>query len=52
MTHRPPAPDQTIVRSSAARAELDWTPQVDFRGLVEMMVDADLARYEGAARAR
>ena len=27
-----------------ARAELGWCPKVDFRELVEMMVDADLER--------
>ena len=29
---------------SRARAVLGWTPEVDFQGLVEMMVDADVAR--------
>ena len=28
--------------SSKARAKLNWKPAVDFKGLVEMMVDADL----------
>lgn len=28
-----------------ARTELGWEPTVSFRGLVEMMVDTDLARY-------
>ncbi|MBI1321151.1 MAG: GDP-mannose 4,6-dehydratase [Candidatus Hydrogenedens sp.] len=32
--------------SSRARADLGWEPQVTFRGLVEMMVDADLARVK------
>ena len=29
-----------------ARKELGWQPSVDFKGLVHMMVDADLARLE------
>jgi GDPmannose 4,6-dehydratase len=32
--------------SSKARKKLGWKPKVDFRGLVDMMVDADLARVE------
>ncbi len=28
-----------------ARRELGWKPAVDFQGLIEMMVDADLARH-------
>ncbi len=31
---------------SKAKRELGWEPKVDFRGLVEMMVDADLERYK------
>jgi GDPmannose 4,6-dehydratase len=42
---RPAEVDHLIGDASKARAELDWTPSVDFKGLVEMMVDADLARY-------
>jgi len=30
--------------ASKAKKELGWTPSVDFKQLVEMMVDADLAR--------
>ena len=30
-----------------ARKQLGWEPKVDFRGLVEMMVDADMARLSG-----
>lgn len=32
--------------SSKARKKLGWKPKVDFRGLVDMMVDADLERVE------
>ncbi len=39
-----------ILRGDATEAcrELKWKPQVDFQSLVEMMVDADLARYSAA----
>jgi GDPmannose 4,6-dehydratase len=30
--------------ASKARQKLGWAPQVDFQGLVAMMVDADLER--------
>jgi GDP-D-mannose dehydratase len=29
---------------------LQWSPRVTFRQLVEMMVQADLARYQSASR--
>lgn len=32
-----------------ARRELGWTPEVDFRGLVRMMVESDLASFTGRA---
>jgi GDPmannose 4,6-dehydratase len=41
---RPAEVDHLIGDSSKARAALGWQPQVDFNGLVTMMVDADLAR--------
>jgi GDPmannose 4,6-dehydratase len=41
---RPAEVDHLIGDSSKARAKLGWTPAVGFRQLVEMMVDADLAR--------
>jgi GDPmannose 4,6-dehydratase len=31
--------------ASKARKELGWAPTLDFRGLVEMMVDADMKRH-------
>ena len=33
-----------------AREKLGWTPEVDFRGLAEMMVDADIGRWEEKQR--
>ncbi|HEY7407469.1 MAG TPA: GDP-mannose 4,6-dehydratase [Gemmatimonadaceae bacterium] len=47
---RPAEVDLLVADSSKARARLGWTPTVDFRHLVEMMVDADLARHRVAAR--
>jgi GDPmannose 4,6-dehydratase len=49
---RPAEVDQLIGDSSKARASLGWEPKVDFRGLVQMMVDADLERLSRAAGAR
>ncbi|MDQ3071285.1 MAG: GDP-mannose 4,6-dehydratase [Acidobacteriota bacterium] len=52
---RPAEVDHLIGDSSRARALLKWQPKVNFRGLVEMMVDADLARLsagDGAAARR
>jgi GDPmannose 4,6-dehydratase len=46
---RPAEVDHLIGDSSKARQRLSWEPKVDFRGLVEMMVDADLKRLEGVA---
>jgi GDPmannose 4,6-dehydratase len=36
---------------SKARRKLKWKPEVGFRGLIEMMVDADMALVDGMARA-
>ena len=41
---RPAEVDLLVGDSAKAREKLGWTPRVDFRGLVEMMVDADLER--------
>ncbi|HEX5480519.1 MAG TPA: GDP-mannose 4,6-dehydratase [Dehalococcoidia bacterium] len=41
---RPAEVDHLIGDASKARDRLGWQPSVDFRGLVQMMVDADLAR--------
>lgn len=41
---RPAEIDTLIGDSSKARQVLGWQPKVDFQALIEMMVDADLAR--------
>ena len=40
---RPAEVDHLCADASKARAKLGWQPTVSFKGLVEMMVDADLA---------
>jgi GDPmannose 4,6-dehydratase len=45
---RPAEVEHLIGDSAKARAQLGWTPLVDFRGLVRMMVDADLGRAAAA----
>lgn len=35
---------------SKARRKLKWKPEVDFRGLIEMMVDADMTLVDGMVR--
>jgi len=47
--YRPAEVDHLRADASRARAELGWAPSTDFEGLVEMMVDADLARVAVAA---
>ena len=47
---RPAEVDHLIGDASKARAALGWRPEVDFPGLVRMMVDADLARLARAPR--
>ena len=41
---RPAEVEHLIGDCSKARQQLGWTPAVDFQGLIEMMVDADVAR--------
>jgi GDPmannose 4,6-dehydratase len=41
---RPAEVDHLIGNPAKAKAKLGWEPSVDFKGLVTMMVDADLAR--------
>ena len=41
---RPAEVDHLLGDSTKAQRELGWKPQVDFKQLVEMMVDADLER--------
>ncbi|MCZ7585358.1 MAG: GDP-mannose 4,6-dehydratase [Deltaproteobacteria bacterium] len=45
---RPAEVDYLVGDHSKARSKLGWEPEVDFRGLVEMMVDADLAALKAA----
>jgi GDPmannose 4,6-dehydratase len=47
---RPAEVEHLIGDSSKARAELGWTPTVDFAGLIGMMVDADLERVADRPR--
>src|SRR5215510_7348622 len=44
---RPAEVDHLLGDSTKARRVLGWTPEVDFKGLVTMMVDADVARLQG-----
>ena len=44
--YRPAEVDHLLGDASRARSALGWTPDVDFRSLVEMMVDADVARLQ------
>jgi GDPmannose 4,6-dehydratase len=46
---RPAEVDHLLGDATKARTELGWTPQVDFRQLVEMMVDADLERLRASS---
>ena len=45
---RPAEVDLLQGDASKAQRALGWRPKVSFRGLIEMMVDADLARYPAA----
>jgi GDPmannose 4,6-dehydratase len=47
--YRPAEVDLLLGDPSRAGSELGWKPQVTFRSLVEMMVDADLALAESEA---
>ena len=48
---RPAEVDHLIGDASKARSVLGWEPAVDFKGLVRMMVDADLERLSRAGGA-
>jgi GDPmannose 4,6-dehydratase len=48
---RPAEVDHLIGDASKARSELGWTPAVGFKGLVHMMVDADLKRHRTTSSA-
>jgi GDPmannose 4,6-dehydratase len=45
---RPAEVDMLVADPTKAREKLGWEPRVTFQGLVEMMVEADLARYRNA----
>jgi GDPmannose 4,6-dehydratase len=47
---RPAEVDHLIGDAAKARTQLNWKPAVDFKALVEMMVDADLERLTSAPR--
>jgi GDPmannose 4,6-dehydratase len=47
---RPAEVDHLLGDPSKARATLGWAPTVTFEALIEMMVDADLARHEARQR--
>src|SRR5215204_5529008 len=47
---RPAEVDLLVADPSKARDQLKWSPRVTFQQLVEMMVQADLARYQSEAR--
>jgi len=47
---RPAEVDVLVGEPTKAREVLGWQPEVDFPGLVQMMVDADLALVRGEAR--
>jgi GDPmannose 4,6-dehydratase len=45
---RPAEVDLLIGDATKARQKLGWVPEVDFEGLIKMMVDADLERHSSA----
>ena len=47
---RPAEVDHLLGDASKARKQLGWKPEVDFPGLVRMMVDADLERYRNKGK--
>ncbi len=47
---RPAEVDQLLGNAGLAKEKLDWEPKVDFKGLVKMMVDADLERLGDAKK--
>jgi len=59
--HQHVVPDPTLLRpaevdhlqgdATKARTRLGWKPKVSFRELIEMMVKADLERYQCLAQA-
>jgi len=49
---RPAEVDLLLGDATKAKQDLGWTPKTDFKGLVQMMVDADLARIEAMQSGR
>jgi GDPmannose 4,6-dehydratase len=47
--YRPAEVDHLTGDATRARDLLGWKPEVDFRGLIEMMVDADVERWRRAS---
>jgi GDPmannose 4,6-dehydratase len=45
---RPAEVDHLVGDASKAKRKLGWEPRTSFRALIEMMVDADVARLAGA----
>src|SRR3954454_5605094 len=48
---RPAEVDHLLGDATKARSRLGWEPRVGFQELIEMMVDADVARHEARLRA-
>lgn len=46
---RPAEVEHLVGDASKARAELGWSPTVGFQRMIEMMVDADLARHRAGS---
>lgn len=46
---RPAEVDHLLGDASKARRELGWTPKVEFKQLIETMVDADVERVSTAS---
>ncbi len=44
---RPAEVDFLVGNANKAKSVLGWVPEYDFKGLVKMMIDADLKRLEG-----
>jgi len=49
---RPAEVDSLLGDATKAKRALGWQPRVSFHALVDMMVDADLARYERRSHAQ
>jgi GDPmannose 4,6-dehydratase len=47
---RPAEVDHLRGDASRAREDLAWEPEVSFQEMIEMMVDADIARYTRSGR--